>query len=208
MTAKKEWTSEQLEAVFSKGVPPHRRLKELYLEHVVPEGGEVCAVCGISEWLGADLVLQLDHADGDRGNNSLTNLRLLCPNCHSQTHTYCGRKKPASPRGGSRVTDQMIIDAVATSSNIRRVLLTVGLDPRGKNYGRVRRIVEENDLEFPPLNEPCSKVVACICAQCGVEFERFARDEENRRKKGRAGPFCGKACTGRYGKSVQLAAGG
>ena len=52
-----------------------------------------CRDCGnTGEWLGKKLVLQLEHIDGDRLNNELSNLTLLCPNCHSQTSTYAGRK--------------------------------------------------------------------------------------------------------------------
>lgn len=48
--------------------------------------------CGVNTtWLGSELILQLDHIDGDRSNNVLGNLRYLCPNCHSQTPTYAGR---------------------------------------------------------------------------------------------------------------------
>lgn len=50
-----------------------------------------CAICGISEWLGNPLSLQLDHINGDNRDNRLENLRLLCPNCHSQTSTFSGR---------------------------------------------------------------------------------------------------------------------
>lgn len=53
-----------------------------------------CTECGQdSTWNGKHLVMQLDHIDGDRLNNLLDNLRLLCPNCHSQTPTYRGRNK-------------------------------------------------------------------------------------------------------------------
>jgi 5-methylcytosine-specific restriction endonuclease McrA len=51
-----------------------------------------CSICGISEWLGERIILQVDHADGDRKNNRLDNLRLLCPNCHSQTPTWSRKK--------------------------------------------------------------------------------------------------------------------
>ena len=37
------------------------------------------------------LVLQLDHINGINNDNRLENLRLLCPNCHSQTKSFCGR---------------------------------------------------------------------------------------------------------------------
>jgi hypothetical protein len=49
--------------------------------------------CGLSMWKDKPLVLQLEHMDGNKFNNSLTNLILLCPNCHSQTSTYAGRNK-------------------------------------------------------------------------------------------------------------------
>ena len=51
-----------------------------------------CESCGIEEqWNGKPLVLELDHIDGNNKNNSLINLRILCPNCHSQTPTFRGR---------------------------------------------------------------------------------------------------------------------
>lgn len=51
-----------------------------------------CSICGISEWNGKPLSLQIDHRNGKHTDNSLGNLRLLCPNCHSQTDTFAGRK--------------------------------------------------------------------------------------------------------------------
>jgi hypothetical protein len=52
----------------------------------------VCAVCGISEWLGTPLTLHLDHINGIHNDNRLENLRFLCPNCHQQTDTWGSRK--------------------------------------------------------------------------------------------------------------------
>lgn len=48
-----------------------------------------CSICGLqNQWNDKYLVLQVDHIDGDRFNNELSNLRLVCPNCHSQTKTF------------------------------------------------------------------------------------------------------------------------
>lgn len=53
-----------------------------------------CSICGNKgQWLNKSLSLHLDHIDGINNNNELSNLRFLCPNCHSQTDTYSGKNK-------------------------------------------------------------------------------------------------------------------
>jgi hypothetical protein len=54
---------------------------------------DVCRLCGGREWHGRKLSLHLDHTNGNHDDNRIENLRLLCPNCHSLTETYCGRNK-------------------------------------------------------------------------------------------------------------------
>lgn len=52
-----------------------------------------CSKCGnTGEWLGSPLALQLHHKDGDNTNNEKENLDILCPNCHSQTDNFSGKK--------------------------------------------------------------------------------------------------------------------
>jgi hypothetical protein len=50
-----------------------------------------CASCNQTEWLRKPIPLELDHIDGDKTNNELSNLRLICPNCHALTPTYRGK---------------------------------------------------------------------------------------------------------------------
>jgi hypothetical protein len=58
-----------------------------------------CENCGLSDWQGAPISLELHHVNGDGDDNRLTNLRLLCPNCHSQTDTW-GAKNKGRHRNG------------------------------------------------------------------------------------------------------------
>lgn len=52
-----------------------------------------CSCCGLTEWNGKSITLQLHHINGNNRDNRKENLTFLCPNCHSQTDSYCGKNK-------------------------------------------------------------------------------------------------------------------
>lgn len=56
--------------------------------------GKQCETCKIQDWFDMPLSFEIDHIDGDNKNNKEENLRILCPNCHSQTPTFRRRKTP------------------------------------------------------------------------------------------------------------------
>lgn len=76
-----------LESKLHKGVKTSsHKLKIKLIESGLKECK--CEMCGLSQWIGRPMKLQLHHMDGDHLNNELSNLQLLCPNCHSMTDNF------------------------------------------------------------------------------------------------------------------------
>jgi Zn finger protein HypA/HybF involved in hydrogenase expression len=76
------------------------KLKNYLIESNIFE--KKCVSCKLTEWLNEPIPLELDHIDGDNSNNELSNLRLLCPNCHAKTSTYRGKNKKKNAGAPSR----------------------------------------------------------------------------------------------------------
>ena len=57
------------------------------------ERGYKCELCNLSEWMSKNIILEIHHKDGNNKNNTLKNLQILCPNCHSQTWDYRNKKR-------------------------------------------------------------------------------------------------------------------
>lgn len=72
--------------------------KRLYKQLILSGREERCEICGTRDWQNQPLVLQVHHKDGNRRNNSLDNLQILCPNCHSQTDNFCSKNRKISKK--------------------------------------------------------------------------------------------------------------
>lgn len=105
-----------------------------------------CLICKISEWNKKPIKLQIHHIDGNKNNNSVENLQFLCPNCHSQTENFTSKNSLKNKMNGNvlKITDEMIIEALKTSSNIRQILNKIGINNSRSSYQRVFNLLKNN----------------------------------------------------------------
>jgi hypothetical protein len=61
-------------------------------KHLIKKCGFQCQSCKLTTWMGCDITLELHHRDGNRTNNKIENIELLCCNCHALTHNWRNRK--------------------------------------------------------------------------------------------------------------------
>lgn len=105
-----------------------------------------CNRCGINNWLGKPIVLEIDHIDGDNTNNTRDNLEAVCPNCHSITDTWRGKNRK------DRKYVVSSLDFVAAfnnnAGNVRQALLSLGLTAKGGNYSRLYYALDLNKIEY------------------------------------------------------------
>ena len=77
--------------VIQKTKKASSKTKEILFNHTLKE--KRCERCGLTEWIGEPITFQLHHINGNPKDDRLENLQILCPNCHSQTDSYCKRKE-------------------------------------------------------------------------------------------------------------------
>ncbi len=117
----------------------YERLKK----RILLEQNNKCNRCGLNEWLGEKITLELEHKDGNHHNNLRENLEALCPNCHSLTPTWRGRNKFSNK---NKISDELLlISLINHNFNMRQALLEVGLAAKGGNYNRCHKLKKEYD---------------------------------------------------------------
>lgn len=129
---KRGWAKGKIFAEFGS---PGRGQPKAFKALLINERGHQCESCLLTEWKQLPITLELEHVDGDRNNNSRDNLKLLCPNCHSQTDTW---KRGTSPGWRKKkYSDDVIINTIKTSATLNEVLRKLDL-----RYGSASTIVD------------------------------------------------------------------
>lgn len=119
-------------------------IKSLIIKHNLIEYR--CLECGLNNfWNKKVLSLQLDHINGVRNDNRLDNLRFLCPNCHTQTETYCSKNKGITI---NTLDKEFIICTMKESSSITEVINKIGLCETKSNRMQLKKLVKDNKIEF------------------------------------------------------------
>lgn len=120
-----------------------------------------CAICGITEWNGKTISLELDHINGINNDNRLENLRFLCPNCHSQTTTY-GSRNQQKNESCYEITEDLrelvseaynkykSVKATSSALGIRRCVVTKIVNETGQKHSNQKYVIryDKNHIEL------------------------------------------------------------
>lgn len=137
----------------------NRLLKERIFE-------EKCSICGISnEWNGKKLSLQLDHINGICDDHRIENLRLLCPNCHSQTETFGAKRFKKSK---SKTCQDCSVFISGKSKRCYKCAAKVRPQPKRKLF------ITKKDLEKLIWEYPTTKI-ACMFNVSDKTIEKFCK---------------------------------
>lgn len=152
-----------------------------FTDKLIKLRGHRCERCNNAEWLQHPIKLEVHHIDGDKCNCLESNLQLLCPNCHSYTDNY-GIKNLKQ----DFVSDDMILRTIPQKTNIRQVLLELGMSDAGANYQRIKNLLSEhNDVKFADIErntcQVCGSAIsndAHYCVVCSQQKRRITNRPE------------------------------
>ena len=107
--------------------------------------GHKCESCGLEIWLDQPIPLEIHHKDGNHLNSDLSNLVLLCPNCHACTDNWRG--KNISKIEKEPISEEQFVEALKSKNSIRQALISLGLTGAGGNYERAYELIVKYNIE-------------------------------------------------------------
>ena len=120
-----------------------------------------CEGCGLTDWLGEEPPLSLDHINGDNKDNRIENLRILCLNCHGKTDTWCGKNKIRKTANGSY-----------PGENLKKYFCACGKQIQKKNLAcrecTNRELMDSS--KYPPVDEILDEVRSSSYEAVGREY--------------------------------------
>ena len=108
-----------------------------------------CESCGLTEWMGKPINLQLHHINGDNTDNRIENLQILCPNCHSYTDNFSGKnqkmniKEKCFNKKRICVDISLLKELLEQYDDINFISKKIGRTPK-----TVKRYIKKYDLSF------------------------------------------------------------
>lgn len=127
------------------------KLKNKLLKEGLKE--QKCECCGLVEWFGQPIKLELHHLNGDNTDNRLENLQLLCPNCHSYTDNYGGKNQKININKKTKSNNRKSIDVnslqelLNTTNDINVICEIVGRKKR-----TILKYIKKYNLEYKKNN--------------------------------------------------------
>lgn len=115
------------------GVINKRSIREILLK----ERPYRCEKCGLVDWLGEPINLQVHHIDGNSNHNTRDNLMLLCPNCHSQTDNWCNK----NINRHTNIDDETFLEALKNTTSICEACRLLGITPNQNAYIRANKLL-------------------------------------------------------------------
>lgn len=166
----KKWLSEVL---VENSTGNSNKLRERLIQYGVKKNQCENPKCGITEWCGEPITLELHHINGNHYDNRLENIVLLCPNCHSQTSNFRGRN--SSDFLNKRLSEIAIEESKTGMENLLK-------------YEEERKEqIKLNKIKYSVIRKTeKKKVVYKTCEECGKEFV------------GKGKKFCSVECFNKY----------